>query len=80
MKSRQTASQVARETQANKAFTKRLNDVPASDGIHAREAKRVSMVAAKTGKLRALREARDASEQSLDAAAPPKKASRPPRP
>ena len=67
MKSKQTESQLAREAQANRAFTKRVNDVRASDHVLAQEAKRISVTAAKTGKLRALREARDAKAHADEA-------------
>lgn len=64
MKNRKSATQLSREAQADKAFTKRQGQVQRSDGVFAVEAKRVSSNAAKTRKLRALREERDASKRT----------------
>jgi hypothetical protein len=64
MTDRKSTKQIAREAQAEKSFAKWQALDQLSKKVLSSDEKRVSSNAAKTAKLRALREARDASVQS----------------
>ncbi|SEF15050.1 hypothetical protein SAMN05444161_9156 [Rhizobiales bacterium GAS191] len=57
-----STTQVAREEQANKSFAKAQAEEKRKNDVFAEEAKRLASDQAKTAKLRALREAREAEE------------------
>jgi hypothetical protein len=63
MTDRKSTKQIAREAQAEKSFAKWQVLDQLSKRVLSSDEKRVSSNAAKTAKLRALREARDASVQ-----------------
>jgi hypothetical protein len=62
MTDRKSTTQLKHEAQAQKAFSKNRAEDQRTRDVLAGEVKRVSSNAAKTAKLRALREGRDASE------------------
>jgi hypothetical protein len=64
MTDRKSTKQIAREAQAEKSFAKWQALDQLSKKVLSSDEKRVSSNAAKTARLRALREARDASVQS----------------